>query len=93
MWKTAIVEELIIGKDGVTRGARVRKPGKGKLEFICRPVQKLYPLEILRDKTVEERMDGEESERYEEVQEQAQRPRRAADRDAQWKTCIMLDSY
>ena len=75
------------------RGKVIRKPGKGKPEFICRPIQKLYPLEILRDKTVEERMDGEESEMCEEVQEQAQRPQRAAARDAQWKMRLMLDSY
>eukprot|EP00795_Rhopilema_esculentum_P013901 gene13901-biopygen3813 len=49
--------------------------------------------EILRDKAVDERKDGEESERCEEVQEQAQRPRRAAARDAQWKTRLMLDIY
>ena len=92
MWKTAIVEELVIGKDSVTRGARVRKPRNGKPEFICRSVQKLYPLEILRDKTVEERMDSEESERCEEVQKQAQRLRRASARDAQQKRRLMLDS-
>ena len=95
MWKTGIIEQLIVGKDGVTRGAKVSKPGKGKYEYICRPVQKLYPLEIARENVEVERKDGEESERGEEgkVAAQAQRPHRAAAKDAQWKTRFMLDSF
>ena len=32
-WKIAIVEELIRGKDGEVRGARVRKSGKVRSNF------------------------------------------------------------
>ena len=46
-WSMAVIEELITGKDGVTKGATVKKIGKnGKLSILNRPVQKLYPLEI-----------------------------------------------
>ena len=45
-WKIGRVEQLIIGKDGVVRGAKVRKLVKGKPDYISRPVQKLYPLEL-----------------------------------------------
>ena len=45
-WKTAIVEELIKGKDNVVRGAKIRMITKGKPIRMSRPIQKLYPLEI-----------------------------------------------
>ena len=41
-WKMGIVEELIKGRDGIVRGAKVRT-AKGKLE---RAIQQLYPLEL-----------------------------------------------
>ena len=46
VWKMAIVEELIKGKDGEVRGAKVRKAAKGKPIILNRPLQKLFPLEI-----------------------------------------------
>ena len=48
-WKMGITEELISGRDGQVRGARVRRLGRGKLEFGNRPLPKLFPLEISRD--------------------------------------------
>ena len=45
-WPLGIVEELIVGKDGVVRGARLRA-GKSHVE---RAVQPLYPLELSCDK-------------------------------------------
>ena len=45
-WKTGIVQDIIVGKDGVVRGASVRKMGRGKPETLNRPLQKLFPLEI-----------------------------------------------
>ena len=45
-WPLGIVEELIAGKDGKVRGAKVRT-GKSQLE---RAVQQLYPLELSCDK-------------------------------------------
>ena len=41
-WKLGIVANLIKGRDGVVRGAKVRT-SKGSLE---RPIQQLYPLEL-----------------------------------------------
>ena len=41
-WKLGIVADLIKGRDGVVRGAKVRTC-KGSLE---RPIQQLYPLEL-----------------------------------------------
>ena len=41
-WKIGRVDELFVGKDGITRGVRI-KTARGFLE---RPVQLLYPLEL-----------------------------------------------
>ena len=94
-WKVAIVEELIRGKDNEVRGARVRKAGKGKNEFLNRPVQKLIPLECAA-KDCQERKNGEESKkRNEEMMEDLparKRPQRMAAKDARLKTQFMLDS-
>ena len=46
-WKLGIVEELIAGRDGVVRVAKLRA-GKSHLE---RAVQHLYPLELSCDRT------------------------------------------
>ena len=45
-WKTGLVEEVIIGKDGEIHGRKVPKAGKCKHESIKRTVQKLIPLKI-----------------------------------------------
>ena len=45
-WKLGKIEDLIPGKDGFIRGVKVRTCGKGKYEFLNRPLQKLYPLEV-----------------------------------------------
>ena len=45
-WKLGLIEERITGKDGQVRGVLVRMCGKGKPQFITRPIQKLIPLEI-----------------------------------------------
>ena len=45
-WKLGIVEDLIMGRDGVVRGAKLRA-GKSHME---RAVQLLYPLELTCDK-------------------------------------------
>ena len=48
-WKLGVVEDLITGRDGVIRGAKL-KSGKSHLE---RPIQHLYPLELSCDKSVQ----------------------------------------
>lgn len=51
LWKLALVEGLIQGKDGLVRGARIRvRSGKDKFLSLQRPIQHLYPLEIKCDK-------------------------------------------
>ena len=45
LWKLGIVQELITGRDGVVRGAKLRA-GRSYLE---RPVQHLYPMELSCD--------------------------------------------
>ena len=97
MWKTAVVEELIVGKDGVVRGAKVRRAGKGKSETLCRPLQKLYPLETAGKKTCQEGQKGQEGLNEVEKSEKNRnpkggRPSRAAAKDAQWRVRLMLDS-
>ena len=96
-WKIGIIEKLIVGKDGQVRGASVRMtiPGKGKLQYLNRPVQKLYPLEITGDRengkeTDNGVKDGRERRRKEGGREA--RPIRAAAQDARWKTKLLLDS-
>ena len=44
-WKIGIIQELITGRDGIVRGAKLRA-GKSTLE---RAVQHLYPLEFQCD--------------------------------------------
>ena len=47
-WKIGKVENLIVGKDGVTRGANLRVlSATGKASSCYRPVQKLIPFEIV----------------------------------------------
>ena len=47
MWRFGIVEELLQGKDGRIRGAKVRVPMTNSI--LKRPVNKLYLLEIMKD--------------------------------------------
>ena len=48
-WKLGIVEEHIVGRDGVVRAVKLRA-GKSSLE---RALQQLYPLELSCDKSTE----------------------------------------
>ena len=50
-WPLAIVDKLILGKDGVVRAVKLRA---GK-PFLERPVQHLYPLELSYDLEKENR--------------------------------------
>ena len=51
-WKLGIVEDLIAGRDGVVRVAKLRA-GKTTLE---RAIQQLYPLELTCDRATVERL-------------------------------------
>ena len=97
MWKTGIVEEVIKGKDGNIRGAKVRKIGKGKPEILNRPLQKLFPLEITCSRLWEKSGNSEkreigqlEANERKNASENGVRPYRVAAQDARWKSRLML---
>ena len=95
-WKTGVVEELIAGKDGQVRGAKVRKMGRGKYEILSRPLVKLYPLEISVRKDEEETRketegNEEEERRVSDAREPQNRPLRSAARNARLLSKLMLD--
>ena len=100
-----IVEEEMIGRDGIVRGAKVRVIGTGKPEHLNRPLQKLYPLELSVGNESDKREEltdineGTKKKDYEKSAEnsvQVRNPRRnaqgrAAARDARLRTKLMLD--
>lgn len=95
-WKTAIVEGLVVGRDEVVRGAKIRVITKGKPTHMTRPVQKLYPLE-LRSATKQagvgvEKTEGKgEKVKVPEVAKNSRRnPRRTAAIASEWRTREML---
>ena len=93
-WKMAVVEDLIVGRDGVVRGAKVRLVRKGKSVFLNRPVQKLFPTEVKHDegKKKESQKKEESKENEKSVgNRQDGRPKRAAALDSVWKTKGMID--
>ena len=47
-WKMGKVEELVVGKDEVVRGAKLKVFSKGKPVYLSRPIQRLYPVEVGR---------------------------------------------
>jgi len=48
-WRMGVVHELINGVDKKTKGTVVRIADKGKSSYLRRPLQRLFPLEILDD--------------------------------------------
>jgi len=104
-WKMGIVEETIIGRDGVVRGAKVRVTGTGKPEHLNRPLQKLYPLELSVRNESDKREEltdinqGAKRKDYEKSAENSVEVRnpgrhaqgRAAARDSRLRTKLMLD--
>lgn len=51
-WKKGKVEQLVAGEDGKVRGAVLKVITSGRDSFIRRPVQKLVPLEVQRDRSM-----------------------------------------
>ena len=95
-WKMAVVEELVAGRDGVVRGAKVRLARDGKTVFLSRPVQKLFPTEVKHDEGKNERKKkeecvGKENETRKVSEKRDERPKRAATLDSVWKTKNMID--
>ena len=72
----------------------MRVVGKGKPDFLYRPLQKLYPFEVKsavvdRSSNIDQDRERERNDREQGV---AFRPKRAAAKDAVWKTRLLLDS-
>ena len=89
IWKMAVVENLVKGKDEVVRGANIRVLSRGKPARISRPIQLLYPLEIKSargDAAVQAPQPPRALTAVRKV------PKRAAALDSGWKTRSMLDS-
>ena len=97
LWRLGRIEEIIMGKDGVIRGAKVRIISRGRPEFISRPLQKLFPIEM-RDEEEKQggTMEGKEQCEAEfevrRTENGTERTHRAAAGDAVWCTRIILDS-
>ena len=88
-WRMGVVHELINGVDKKARGAVVRIADKGKSSYLRRPLQRLFPLEILDDvekesESVSEDVtsvnEGKPEPVQEEPKEMLSRPRRQAAR-------------
>ena len=106
-WKVGVIEDLITGKDGIIRGAKVRKAG-GKNETLNRSILKLFPLEIsstsydkkegkdvseIKDKEVSmERNEGTNNNRIEDAIRTRNQSPRASAKDSRWKSRLMLDA-
>ena len=57
-WRLGRVKELVRGSDGQVKGAAIKPGDKGKRSnIICRPIQKLFPLETSRVNTKLEETD------------------------------------
>ena len=84
-----MVESLVKGKDSIVTSAKVRVVSKEELTHLCRPVQKLYPLEIRSRR--QGLSDVDNSVR---VIENLTRtvPWKSVALDSLWKKRLMLDS-
>ena len=102
----AKVGDLVLGRDKVVRGAKVKVVSKGRTPFINRPVQKLYPLEVDTRVSIQKEIVEEISEKCESVDKgkeeitkndkvsiegSSRRPRRAAAQVARWRTQVLFD--
>ena len=97
-WRLGKVDDVVTGRDGYVRGAKVKvaKKGRGSV-MLYRPIQRLFPLEVNCTRQVQElRMnppvnnptpttDGDEVIGDEDAGSAIQRPRRAAAQEARDK--------
>ena len=86
-WKMAEVTEVILGRDGQARGAKVKMVRNGKVVHLSRPIQKLYPVEVKR----ENKMKEDVSETSGQNNMKTVRPKRAAALDSRWKTKTIIN--
>ncbi|XP_022784024.1 uncharacterized protein LOC111324678 [Stylophora pistillata] len=91
-WKMGKVLELIAGKDGEVRGAKLKLITKGKPIFVNRAVQKLYPLEVCSvTRESDEGNINPVGNAVKQTPSGREVPRRAAALDSRWRTRVMLD--
>lgn len=81
-WKLGIVQEIMSGRDGLTRAATVKVVSRDRQQsMLRRPIQLLYPLEIhcesVDTSPTEPTLDPKTPKSQPELSKQA-RPRRAA---------------
>lgn len=77
LWRLGVVRSLIVGADGVTRGAEVRVHSKtGRPVVLRRPIQHLYPLEVTSQQESEEDCTEEEGKAEVDIREVQQIARR-----------------
>ena len=68
-WRLGRIKELVVGQDGIARGAILQVAGKGCYSTLRRPLQRLYPLEIAEQTSHEEDKEKSQEEATEETQE------------------------
>lgn len=91
-WRLGLVEELIPGKDGMVRGAKVRVSVCGnRVTTWRRPVERLYPLEV-NSVSEEPRETNEDTvTKSPLVMSTAERPKRSAAVQARERINVMKD--
>lgn len=89
LWRLGLVLELIVGRDGYVRGAKVRVSAGERTSVWQRPIQRLYPIEVncyVEKKNVESSSQDSDQERDDNEQQGGEqllanhlpRPRRTA---------------
>ena len=97
-WKMGKVLELVVGKDGVVRGVKLKVITKGKPVIVNRAMQKLYPLEVSSVAREGESESGQRNtnpvgDTKRQTNQGREIPRRAAALDSRWKTRAMLSDH
>ena len=90
-WKMAVIEELIVGGDGLVRAANIRT-SSGRTN---RPIAKLYPLEVAsttEDNSDQLPQDHDNDDRSEEDTPVTSRPVRSSAREARLKVSQWADT-
>ena len=100
-WRMGVVHKLIKGVDEKTRGEMVRIADKGKSSYLRRPLQRLFPCEILDDvkkepESVTEDVSSVKEGNPEPVQaklrEMPLQPRRQADRAGEERRRLLTNA-
>lgn len=79
-WKLGKIERVLQGADGQQRAATVRISKNGRTSTLDRPIQHLYPLEVMSDNPImtEQETSSEDGQNSESEQLSTTRPRRSA---------------